>query len=255
VLTPHFHADDTAHRGAAVRRLLRRADRVLVMTASERAALRAHGVAADRLVGVTNAVAPPTVDAAARESVRGALDIPPGAPLLCFVGRKAASKGIDVLFDALALIRHRPAPVLILAGPSTSWYHSLRPPACAVRVIDLPTLSETAKASVLSASDLLVLPSRHEAFGIVFLEAWAAGTTVLGADIPAAREAIGEAGTTFRADDPVDLAARIDAALADPAERARQVARGRERIARAHTWDHVGPVVDAAYRELLVDRA
>ena len=77
---------------------------------------------------------------------------------------------------------------------------------------------------------------------------------MLGADVPAVREVIREAGTTFRPNDPVDLAAKIDAALADPAEARRQVARGRQRIAGAHTWDHVGPTVEAVYEDLLARR-
>jgi len=251
VLTPHFHAADPAHRHAAVRWLFRRADRIFVMTGAERTALAAHDVPATRLVEVTNAITPLAVDAAAREAARRALGIDPGVPLVCFLGRKAQTKGIDVLFDALPLIRHRPAPVLALAGPATAWYRTVTPPICDVRVIDLPALPEAANTTLLAAADLLVLPSRHEAFGIVFLEAWAAGTTVLGTDVPAVREAIGDAGTTFRADDPADLAARIDAALADPEERARQVIRGRRRIEAAHTWNRVGPLVEAAYRSVL----
>ncbi len=255
VLTPHFHVGHPDHEGRAVRWLLRRADRVLVDTESERAALSARGVARGRLVVVANAIdLAPWEEVPGRESVRAALGVSHGAPLLSFVGRKAATKGIDVLFAALSLLRHRPAPVLALAGPSTSWYRSLHPPSGAIRVIDLPVLPERAKTDLLAASDLFVLPSRHEAFGIVFLEAWAAGAPVLGADVPAVREVIGEAGTTFRPNDPVDLAAKIDAALADPAEARRQVARGRQRIAGAHTWDHVGPTVEAVYEDLLARR-
>jgi glycosyltransferase involved in cell wall biosynthesis len=251
VLTPHFHAVDPVHGHASVRWLLRHADRVFVMTAAERAALAAHGVPADRIVEVTNAIEPVALDATARESTRRALGVDPSVPLVCFLGRKARTKGIDVLFAALPLVRHRPAPVLVLAGPSTTWYRTVSPPACDARIIDVPTLPETAKSALLAAADLLVLPSRHEAFGIVFLEAWAAGTAVLGTDVPAVREAIRDAGTTFRADDPTDLAARIDAALADPEERARQVMRGRLRIETSHTWDRVGPVVEVAYRDVL----
>src|SRR6266516_113546 len=40
-------------------------------------------------------------------------------------------------------------------------------------IIDLPALSCPAKFALLAAADVLVLPSRHESFGTVFLEAWA----------------------------------------------------------------------------------
>ena len=90
-------------------------------------------------------------------------------------------------------------------------------------------------------------PSRHEAFGIVFLEAWAVGTPVLGADIPALREVIGGAGALFRAEDADHLARSIDEVLADPEHARRLVERGRQRIRALHTWDQVGPAVMAAY--------
>jgi glycosyltransferase involved in cell wall biosynthesis len=164
-----------------------------------------------------------------------------------FLGRKAETKGLDALFQALPRLAHRPPPVLALAGPSTAWYRAQRHADGPVRVVDLPALPAAAKDALLAAADLLVLPSRHEAFGIVFLEAWAAGVAVVGADIPAVRDAVGDAGDLFRPDDPADLARAIDAALADPAARARAVACGRERVHTRHTWDRVGRLVDDAY--------
>jgi glycosyltransferase involved in cell wall biosynthesis len=111
----------------------------------------------------------------------------------------------------------------------------------------LPVLTETAKASLVAASDLLVLPSRHEAFGTVFLEAWALGTPVVGADIPSVREVLGAGGLVFRPDDAGDMAARIDEALGDPGRRRALAARGREQVLGRHTWDRVGAAVRDAY--------
>jgi glycogen(starch) synthase len=253
ILTPHFHAGDRSHEQAAVHWLLQRADRLAVLTNAEARECTVRGVPSDRVAVVNNAVDTQVdTEPLARESTRTVLGVPADAPLLLFLGRKAEYKGIDVLFRALPLIQHRPLPVLVLAGPTTDWHRSLPATAGPVRVIDLPVLPEVAKTRLLATADLLVLPSRHEAFGTVLLEAWAAGTAAIGADIPAVREAIGDGGTLFRVDDAADLAAQIDATLADPAKARRQVARGRERIAGAHTWDHVGPAVDACYRA--VDR-
>ena len=149
------------------------------------------------------------------------------------------------------MVKHQPPPILALAGPSTEWFQRvLREAPCPERIRDLPALSEIAKGALLAASDLLVQPSRHEAFGIVFLEAWAVGTPVLGADIPAVREVIGDAGTLFRAEDAGHLARSIDEVLADPEHARRLAERGGQRIRALHTWDHVGPAVMAAYPKM-----
>ena len=250
VLTPHFHAGDRRHEQRAVQWILRHSDRVVAVTGTEVETLRARGVRGDRIVRASNAIDPAALatSSAAREAVRTALAVPPGAPLVCYLGRKSSAKSLEVLLRALPAVGHSPPPILALAGPSTEWFQRvLREAPCAERTRDLPILAEPAKNALLAASDLLVQPSRHEAFGIVFLEAWAVGTPVLGADIPAVREVIGDAGTLFRAEDADHLARSIDEVLADPEHARRLAERGRQRIRALHTWDQVGPAVMAAY--------
>jgi glycosyltransferase involved in cell wall biosynthesis len=241
VLVPHFHAGQAQHEQRAVRALLRR--------------LVARGVAPSRITRASNAidVAALPRPAAALGEVRAALHVPGGSPLVAFVGRKHRTKDLDVLLAAIPLVQHRPTPILALAGPSTGWFEELKRRVPLDRVRDLPSLSEAAKMALLAAADVLVLPSRAEAFGIVFLEAWAAGTPVLGADIPTVREVIGDGGLTFRAGDPVDLAARIDELLAGMRS-ADLVARGRARVTALHTWPGVGRAVHAAYVRAAANR-
>jgi glycosyltransferase involved in cell wall biosynthesis len=250
VLTPFFHEGFASHEARAATGLLRRADRLIVLTEAEGTALLRRGVAADRIVQAANAVAPSPSDRAARDRVRGALGVPADAPLLCYVGRKAPNKGLDVLLHALALVRHRPRPWLALAGPATAWYRQLLAATDTAHVIDLAPVSEARKTALLAAADLLVLPSRLESFGTVFLEAWAAGTAVVGADIAAVREVLGDAGRVFRPDDAEDLAAQVDALLADDAARTALTARGSARAA-AHTWEQLSGAVMRAYTAVL----
>src|SRR5438552_604615 len=104
----------------------------------------------------------------------------PDAALLCYVGRKAPNKGLDVLLRAVERIQG-PDCVLVVAGPSTAWYDRLLAEARGGRIIDLPALSEGAKFDLLAAADVLVLPSRHASLGTVFLAAWALAPPAPGA--------------------------------------------------------------------------
>ena len=77
------------------------------------------------------------------------------------------------------------------------------------RIIDLGTVSDQEKINLLHLAEVLVLPSRFEAFGIVFLEAWACGTPVIGAATGAIPSVIGEGGLTFPYGDATQLAEKL----------------------------------------------
>lgn len=250
VITPFFHVGFAPQESRASRALLRRAQRVIALTAAEAEALRGRGVHGDRIAVAGHAIETPVIDPEARTRVRQALRVPAEAPLLCYVGRKAPNKGIDVLLAALARLRHRPAPQLVLAGPDTDWYRALRARGPSRGLIDLPFVPEATKMDLLAAADVLVLPSKLESFGTVFLEAWAAGTPVVGADIHAVREVVGDAGLLFRPDDVGDLAVRLDELLGAPALARTLAERGRARVAE-HSWDRLGATVMAAYEAVV----
>jgi glycosyltransferase involved in cell wall biosynthesis len=256
VLTPHFHAGDAWFEHRLVRRLVRRMDLVFADSRAEAEALVARGVPRERVVVATTAIDPPApveVDEV-RRSVRASLGVPADAPLLVFLGRKSGSKSIDVLFDAMGRLRHRPHPVLAVAGPTTSWYRSLLARTACEHVREVPLLAPAAKNALLAAADVLVLPSAREAFGIVFLEAWAAGLPVIGADIPAVREVVGDAGLLFPPGDVDALAGRIDELLADPVRARAMAASGRARVSTEHTWERLGAVVSEAYARIVATR-
>src|SRR5262249_3541917 len=165
VVTPFLHIGDPQHESSMVTWLLRRADRVVVLTAAEEAAVVARGVDSGAIVRASNAIAaaPPPAPGT-RERDRVALGVPDRAPPVACVGRKAASKGMDVLLEAWARLEGTRA-VLAVAGPSSGWWEAFEPPRMGRRVRDLPTLGDADKRDLLAAADLLVLPSRREAFG------------------------------------------------------------------------------------------
>ena len=112
-----------------------------------------------------------------------------GEPLrVVFIGRLDSYKRLDWLLEALATITSPWQLVVVGDGPKRARFEQLAqhlfPQASPVRF--LGRLSETAKFQQLSAADLLVLPSdcSNEAFGIVQLEAMAAGRIALAFNQP-----------------------------------------------------------------------
>src|SRR6185295_9463262 len=123
-----------------------------------------------------------------------------GAPVLLFVGRFAAEKGLPHLLDALPAIRRRfPEATLVLAGEKE------RVPGEDVGARLAPLLSDPASgvvatgslpaehlADLFSAADVLVLPSTNstESFGMVQVEAMLTGVPVVASDLPGVRQPV-----------------------------------------------------------------
>ncbi len=175
-----------------------------------------------------------------------------GGPTIAFVGRlDEPRKGLAVLLAALpALLSRHPGTRLVLvgAGASRGLLRGLDP-AVSARVDLRGAVDDDEKADVLAGADLVVAPNLHgESFGIVLVEAMAAGTAVLASDLPAFRAVLGEGrhGALFRAGDAGDLALRAGDLLADGRRRRALALRGRGE-ARRYDWDVVAPRVAEVY--------
>ncbi|MGH3941189.1 MAG: glycosyltransferase family 4 protein [Pseudonocardiaceae bacterium] len=157
-----------------------------------------------------------------------------------FVGRfDEPRKGMPVLLAALrTLARTRPELELLVVGrgnPATLRQGAGRELAARIRV--LGELGERDKAAVLASVDVLCAPAiGGESFGIVLIEAMAAGTPVLASDLDAFRLVLdeGRAGVLVSAGVPAALAVALGELLDDPARRAGLAASGRRRAA---MWD------------------
>lgn len=134
---------------------------------------------------------------------------------LLFVGRDFHRKGGDLAVAALAVLRREVAPsiTLTVAGPR-EWPQPGAVPD-GVNFLGPRPLSEV--PHLYDTHDLFVMPSRLEAFGIVFAEAAARGLPCVGRNAFAMPEVIepGVTGALVDGDDPAELARVIAAALAD----------------------------------------
>ena len=173
-----------------------------------------------------------------------------------FIGRyDEPRKGMAVLLAALArLAPDRPGLRLLVAGrgDAADLLAGL-PPALAGRVDLLGQVSEADKARMLRSVDVYCAPNLGgESFGIILLEAMAAGTAILASDLDAFRRVLddGRAGTLFRTGDPVALAGCLGELLDDADRRARLAAVG-DRVVAAYDWPVVTRQVLAVYETVI----
>ena len=144
-------------------------------------------------------------------------DHEPRRPTVLFLGRHEQRKGLGVLLDAFAMVE-RPAVLWVASeGPETEVQRRRHPESD--RVHWLGTISEEEKAARLAGADVLCAPSlRGESFGMVLLEAMAAGCAVVASDIDGYRMAAGGHATLVPPGDKVALSRALGSALADAVE-------------------------------------
>lgn len=182
---------------------------------------------------------------------------PDGAPVLFYVGRLVTFKGIDHLLDAMALLKGRLAPRLLLAGDGphrTNLEQRAQQLGIADRVHFLGALANTDLPRYHAVSDMFVMPSTdHETFCIAACEAMACARPVVAARTGGLIEVVrdGETGFLVPPADPRAMADRIDQLLRDTALRKQLGQQGREWTLQMFTWDRVVERVLGCYADVL----
>lgn len=178
-------------------------------------------------------------------------------PTMLFLGRiDEPRKGLDVLVSALPMILDEiPDLQVVVAGPGDAQDRGERlDPRVREHVIFLGRLSDADKVRALRSVDLYVAPhTGGESFGIVLIEAMAAGAPVLASDLPAFRRVLqdGISGRLFPTGDYQALAAQAARLLRDPKARTELVQQGNRRV-RAFDWATVVSDVLAVYEAVTV---
>jgi glycosyltransferase involved in cell wall biosynthesis len=176
---------------------------------------------------------------------RGLLGIPESAPVLLYVGRIAAGKGIEHLVAAL---QELPDAHLVLIGPDDR--HGVAAAGERVHVLG-PT--DGPPLAYYRLADVLVLPSAGDSFGMVAAEAAAGGTPVVVTDRCGIAGFFREGEALVVPDDRRAILDAVRSVLADPALRGRLAAGGVD-AARRMSWDAVTDRQEELYRLAVASR-
>ncbi|MFI9246915.1 D-inositol-3-phosphate glycosyltransferase [Streptomyces sp. NPDC053086] len=186
-----------------------------------------------------------------RAAARARLGLPQDALIPLFAGRIQPLKAPDVLLRAVAvLLEERPElrsriQVPVVGGPSGSGLakpEGLQKLAARLGVADVvrfrPPVGQEQLADWFRAASVLVMPSYSESFGLVAIEAQAAGTPVLAASVGGLPVAVrdGETGFLVEGHDPADYA-RVLARFADEPALSARMGQAAARHAQSFGWD------------------
>jgi len=255
----------------AEKRILARADRIIVSTLAEQTQLRFLYQADDRKLEII----PPGVDTdhfypIAADEAKLFVGLKPDDRMVLFVGRIEPLKGVETLIRAMSSLKlqasRRPVHLAIIGGePGASPQQMTAEMMRLQRLCDDLALDQTvvflgkrAQDTLqyyYSAAEVVVMPSHYESFGMVALEAMACGTPVIASEVGGLGFLVrdGETGFTVPDGEPDQLCDRLTLLLGDHELRARMGQAAAE-YAHQYSWDKIARQIAAVFDEVVRDR-
>jgi glycosyltransferase involved in cell wall biosynthesis len=245
-------------------RLLQDADAILTCNSKEAALLR------DKFPGKRIVVQPHGIQAEkfemdCRDQARRAFPEIRNRPMLLSLGRVDPIKNQAWLIERMpAVLQKHPDMVLVLAGACTDEPYGIqigdtvRRLGLEKRIIltgGLPP-GDPRLIGLLQEARAVVLPSLSETFGLVILEAWAAGAMVLSSRTSGASALIepGKSGWLFDLDQPETFFELLNRTLTDPAAASAMARRGAEKVRSHYTLNAVASSVRRLYEDLIEEK-
>lgn len=180
-----------------------------------------------------------------REAVKRRYGIAPDDRIVLFVGRLVPQKGVEYLIKATSkIISNNPNARIVIVGDGWLKEHlwSLADSSeYKHRISFLGFLSDSELIELTLSSDVLVIPSIYEPFGIVALEGMAAGVPVVASNIGGLAEIVehDRTGVLVYAGDSNSIAWEVNKILSDPNYAQWLVENAKRKIQEIYSWDAV----------------
>ncbi len=183
---------------------------------------------------------------------------PNGERLLLYVGRIVYEKGLHVLIRAMPrILAEYPNTRLLVAGKNGEKYWPLAYELNVEKSIDfLGFVSDDERDCLYTIVDAAIFPSLYEPFGIVALEAMAAGANVIASSVGGLAEVVRhkENGLTVYANDPMSIVWAVNQLLGDPIAAAERRHRAAAEIEELYGWRHIAKRTAALYNNVVCER-
>ncbi|MGB0386379.1 MAG: glycosyltransferase family 4 protein [Ardenticatenaceae bacterium] len=234
--------------------LVRASSAVVAQTAAEKDFLVSQGVKNERIAVVGAGVDPPEVLGGNGPRFREQHGI--RGPMVVSISSMSYDKGTVHTVEAVRHLWESGQQVeLVLIGsvlePFRHFINGL-PAADQERIHLLGFVEEPEKRDALAATDMFVMPSRTDSFGIAYLEAWLYQKPVIGARTWGVMDVIteGQDGLLVPFGDVSALSEAITYLLDHPDQAAVMGIRGQKKVMQEHTWAHKLSQIADLYAQL-----
>jgi glycogen(starch) synthase len=182
--------------------------------------------------------------------------------MILFCGYKNYEKGALSILKAVPLIiqQYRKVYFVFIGPPTLAFNKELTKlqKAWDTRIINftpdnLTGYFDKKKIAAFQETDIYLMPSRSDAFGIAFLEAWASGKPVIGANLGATPEVINDNqdGLLVEFDNPQEIADKVLKLLKSKRLRRKLGNSGKEKTENYLKWDIIVKSTHQLYQELI----
>jgi D-inositol-3-phosphate glycosyltransferase len=257
------------HRMKGEQEVLEQVDQIVAATPAELSQLQwLYHADANKI-----AIIPPGVDVGKfypipPDEAKEYIGLPPCGRMLLFVGRIEPLKGLDVLIEAIGIMKRKdelkenPFCLVIIGGDpeenpdeDNKELRRIKSLCHNIGLTDLVTFlgkrNQDSLPYYYSAAEVVVVPSLYESFGMVALEAMACGKPVIASQVGGLAYLVqdGVTGFSVPTDDPGELADRISLILRDSNLRD-QMGRQAAQVAQNYNWDRIASKLMSLYENL-----
>ena len=184
--------------------------------------------------------------------------------MVLFCGYKNFEKGATSILKAIPIILKKfPNVYFVFIGPSTIAFNrelSKIRKKITTRIINLTPDNlngyyDPKKIAAFRETDIFLMPSRSDAYGIAYLEAWASGKPVIGANIGATPEVIRNNldGLLVEFDNYEDIANKVVTLLKNESLSNQLGQEGKRKVLKRLSWDDVAKKTHQVYMDLIHD--
>ncbi|MCD1293570.1 glycosyltransferase family 1 protein [Methanocella sp. CWC-04] len=202
---------------------------------------------------VNNGVFPEKYDAMIDQGeVKMSYGIHPLAPLVFFIGRMEYQKGPDILVEAIPQVLSTYWGAHFIMAGEGSMKSRLQEMTWDLPVHFLGYIPDSEYIRLLYASDVVVIPSRNEPFGLVLLEAWSAKRPVVVSDVGGLSENVDNFYDGVKVYlNPDSLAWGINYVLNDHIKSNLMGKNGRRKVDKLFRWDRVAEKMVDVYSKVI----